>query len=104
VGRSGGERRKIRSFDRQKRVFFKFWFLPDPIARKVTDSGFFIQWMNEKFRSHTKHTEKKEGCRSLSNKPFFPLTILSYKIFNFEQAIVHILRTYPTTGLDRGRA
>ena len=71
--------------------------------KKVTVSGFSKRDCKNAGAVRNIH-RKQKGYRSLSDKPFFHLTIVSYKIFNFEQSIVNILRTYFTTGLDKGRS
>jgi hypothetical protein len=109
MSKSGGERRKIQPFDRQRRVFLtKFWGFGSH-STKTERFRIFLSngnCKNSKSRAeHSAQTYKKTRCyRLLNNKPFFHLTILSYKIFNFEQSIVHILLTILTTGLDKGRA
>ena len=110
MSESGGERRKIQPFNRQRRVFLiKFGDFLDPTPWKLTSYEFFYPIKNVKILEPcgtpcANILRKTRSYRSLSNKPFFHLTILSYKIFNFEKSIVHILLTILTTGLDKGRA
>ena len=90
-------------------MLFKNCEFPDLTPQKITGSGFFHPIENVKILEPcgtpcANILIKTRSYRSLSNKPFFHLTILSYKIFNFEKSIVHILLTILTTGLDKGRA
>ena len=105
VSESGGERRKIRPFDRQRRVFLtKFRGFGISLHENWPVLDFFIQWKCKNSGAVRKHTQKNRAVIVRWATNLFSIWRYYYKIFNFEQSIVHILRTYLTTGLDKGRA
>jgi len=59
----------------------------------VNQLQFFYSMENGKNQElYETEEEKQKGCLTLNTKPFFYLTILSYKILNIEQSIVHTVQ------------